>query len=300
MNSVNQAVLVVDDEELNLELISEYLRSAEITAHGVADGGTAMDMLMKTPERYSAILLDRVLPGEDGIEILRRIKSDRELKILPVIMQTAKDSKADILEGLQAGAYYYLTKPYDRQTLLTIVRAAINDCRNYRQLLIAVEQTSNTLKTMNKGSFAYRTLEEARSLAALLANACDNSSQVVLGLTELMINAVEHGNLGIGYEEKSRLNALGKWENEIVRRLNQPEHQHKQVIVEFERHENSIIFAILDQGAGFEWQKYLEVSPERALDNHGRGIAMANLVSFERIEYRGDGNEVCVTVMNQE
>jgi anti-sigma regulatory factor (Ser/Thr protein kinase) len=153
---------------------------------------------------------------------------------------------------------------------------------------------------MDKGSFSFRTLEEARSLAALLANACVDPNLVVLGLTELMINAVEHGNLGIGYEEKSRLNALGKWESEIIYRLNQPEYMHKQVTVEFERRENSIIFAILDQGPGFEWRNYLEISPERALDSHGRGIAMANLISFDSIEFRGNGNEVCVTVVNQE
>jgi len=300
MRDTGPSVLVVDDDVFNLELITEYLGSTEIAAISVSDGETAMDMLQKSPETFSAVLLDRMLPGLDGIDVLRSIKSDPELTMLPVIMQTARGGKKDMLDGLRAGAYYYLTKPYDRQTLLAIVRTALNDYKSYCQLQVNVKQAAQTLKMMNKGRFKFRTLEEARSLAALLANACDDSDHVVLGLTELMVNAVEHGNLGIGYKEKSRLNAIGEWENEIMYRLNQSQHIGKQATVEFERSENSIIFAILDQGAGFEWQGYLELSPERALDSHGRGIAMANSISFDTIEYRGNGNEVYVTVVNRE
>ena len=300
MSPNHRSVLVVDDDELNLELVSEYLWGTEILSEGVSNGNTAMGLLQNSPEKYSAVLLDRMLPEQDGIDILRSIKSDPGLRMLPVIMQTARDSKTDMLEGLQAGAYYYLTKPYDRQTLLAIVRAAINDYRNYRQLQIDVQQTTHTLKMMKKGSFSYKTPDEARRLAALLANACNDSKLVVLGLTELMINAVEHGNLGIGYEEKTRLNQRGHWEREVLHRLSLKEHRDKCVRVEFERRENSIKFAILDQGEGFDWQKYLEISPDRALDSHGRGIAIANLISFDTIEYYGCGNEVRVTVVNQE
>lgn len=300
MNDRMPAVLVVDDEELNLELISEYLRETEIQPVTVACGERALEMLRESPDKYSAVLLDRMLPGADGLEILREIKRTNELAMLPVIMQTARDSKESMLEGLQAGAYYYLTKPYDRGTLVAIVRTAISDYKTYRQLQTNVKQTAHTLKMMDRGQFTYRTLDEARSLAALLANACNDSDHVVLGLTELMVNAVEHGNLGIGYEEKSRLNAVGRWEDEVAARLNRPEHVDKYVTVEFERSENTIVFAILDEGEGFEWQKYLELSPERALDSHGRGIAVANSISFDRIEYRGSGNEVFVTVVNQD
>ena len=63
---------------------------------------------------------------------------------------------------------------------------------------------------------------------------------------------------------------------------------------------NRIRFVILDQGAGFEWENYLDLCPDRAFDSHGRGIAMALSISFDQIEFRGNGNEVSVTVVNQE
>ena len=300
MGDTRPTVLIVDDDELNLELIAEYMRATEIRSVAVASGELALSKLNEKPGGFSAVLLDRTLPGIDGLDVLRTIKSDQQLSMLPVIMQTARDSKKSVLEGLQAGAYYYLTKPYDRQTLLAIVRTALNDYETYCELQLNVRRTAHTLKMMNRGRFSFRTLEEARSLAALLANACKASDHVVVGLTELLVNAVEHGNLGIGYEEKSRLNALGLWEDEVKFRLNQPEHIKKRVTVEFERKEKTIVFAILDEGEGFEWQKYLKLSPERALDSHGRGIAVANSISFDRIEYRGNGNTVCVTVVDQE
>lgn len=300
MSGMKPTVLVVDDDGLNLELISEYLRDTEIMAYCVDSGESALKLLTKSAERFSAVLLDRMMPGVDGMEVLSRIKSDPVLSKLPVIMQTAKEGRKSMLEGLQAGSYYYLTKPYDRQTLLAIIRTAVNDYQRYCELQNNVKQTAHTLKMMNKGSFSFQTLDEARNLAALLANACADADHVVLGLTELMVNAVEHGNLGISYEEKSRLNAMGQWEDEVQRRLALPENSSRRATIKFVRNNKKIEFVILDQGVGFEWKNYLDLCPDRAFDSHGRGIAMAKSVSFNQIEFRGNGNEVSVTVLNQE
>lgn len=300
MSSERASVLVVDDEEFNLELIADYLDEDGIDAVCADRGIVAWETLQAAPDKFSAVLVDRMMPGMDGLELLTHIKAEPSLSMLPVIMQTAATGKQNMLEGLQAGAYYYLTKPYDRQTLIAIVNTAINDYQRYSLLRENVQQTAQTLKMMDKGMFTYQTLEDGRNLAALLANACDDANRVVLGLTELMVNAVEHGNLGIDYKEKTRLNRAGKWETEISQRLKQAEFCEKRVRVEFERRPAEVIFNIIDQGNGFEWEKFLEISPDRAFDTHGRGIAMANSISFDQIEYRGAGNEVRATVFIKE
>lgn len=296
----NTTVLVVDDDEFNLELVGEYLRETEVKAVSVVNGEQALRVLEEKPECFSAVLLDRMMPGIDGIEVLSSIKADPVLAMLPVIIQSAEEGTQSVLEGLQAGAYYYLTKPYDRQTLLAIIRAAVSDYQRYCELQENVKQATDTLKMMDKGRFTFQSLEEARNLAASLANACVDADHVVLGLTELMINAIEHGNLGISYQEKTRLNNLGEWEREIKKRINMPENLSKRAIIEFERDNNKIEFVIFDQGHGFEWKKYLELSPDRVFDSHGRGIALARAISFDDIEFRGKGNEVRVTVINQD
>jgi len=291
-------VLAVDDEPFNLEIIKEYLSERNIDTVCVESGEQALIVLQNSPQRFSAVLLDRMMPGIDGIEVLKQIKADENTSRLPVIMQTAKAGKENMLEGLNAGAHYYLSKPYDQATLIAIISTAISDYQRYKKIQENLEQSAQTLMLMNRGEFNFKSLNEARSLSALLARACPESDSVVFVLTELMVNAVEHGNLGISYQEKSRLIADEKWEDEILHRLALPENRDKQVSIEFTRNENEITFLITDQGAGFNWQEYMEVSPNRAFDSHGRGIAMANSISLNQIKYLGKGNKVSVTVCN--
>ena len=296
MTEEKTVVLVVDDEIFNLDLITDYLNESDIDVVCVERGEQALTVLQESPDRFSAILLDRMMPGMDGIEVLAHIKKDEKINRLPVIMQTASSGKKNMLEGLNAGAYYYLSKPYDQETLIAIVKTAIRDYKHYVHIQGNLKQSVQTLKMMDKGLFNFKSLEEGRNLAILLANACPNSERVVLGLTELITNAVEHGNLGITYEEKTRLNAQGNWQSEVENRLASPAHKDKCATVEFNRNDNKITLVISDQGNGFDWREFMTVSPERAFDSHGRGIALANSISFENIEYLNNGNKVCVTV----
>lgn len=64
----------------------------------------------------------------------------------------------------------------------------------------------------------------------------------------------------------------------------------------FERSSNELRFTIQDQGQGFDWRNFLDMSPKRAFDNHGRGIAMARLLSFDQIDYNEVGNAVLAVV----
>ena len=292
VNPINPSVLVVDDEIFNLEILSEYLSDEGYNVVSAEDGSKAWALLEGAPERFDVVLLDRMMPHMNGMEVLERIKGHPQLNMLPVVMQTAKAAPQDILEGLEAGAYYYLTKPFDKETMLAIVKTAVVDYKAYRTLQEEAAKTTQALSLMTQGQFAFRTLDEARDLAALLANAGPHAGKAVLGLSELLINGVEHGNLGITYEEKSELNETGTWEAEVLRRLALPENAEKRVTVSFECEGGEMRFLISDQGKGFDWASYLEISPERAFDNHGRGIAMARMVSFDRVEYLGNGNQV--------
>ena len=289
-------VLVVDDEELNLELIADYLSDDNIESVCVESGEQALERLHENPNKFSAVLLDRMMPGLNGIEVLQQIKADEKLNEIPVIMQTAKVGTESMIEGLKAGAQYYLSKPYDQQTLSTIVSTAIHDYKRYAQLQDDLKQAEKTLMMMEKGEFTFKSLDEGRDLATLLAQACPDSSRVILGLTELLINAVEHGNLAIDYDETSKLQAVGELENVIDSRLISPLYKDKIVTLEFSRSDDEINFTISDQGAGFDWSQYMEICPERAFDTHGRGIALANSISFDRLEYSGSGSKVCATV----
>jgi len=111
-------------------------------------------------------------------------------------------------------------------------------------------------------------------------------------ITELITNAVEHGNLGISYAEKTALCAAGRWEEEIRRRVALPENADKAVEVRFEHHSGESHIWIRDAGAGFNWPAYVSIDASRTEDPHGRGIALARTVSFDWLEYLGNGSEV--------
>lgn len=286
-------ILIVDDEPVSIEITIEFLLEKNYTINTAQDGNIAWQMLESNPESYDVILLDRMMPGMDGMQLLARIKQHPVLKQCPVIFQTARTTTDDILEGMHAGAYYYLTKPFARNQLFSILEAAVADRVHYRELRHQLSASTNSLGLMTSASFYFQTLDDVQSLALLLAKACPHPEKVVTGLSELMINAVEHGNLGITYVEKTYLNNEGQsWIDEVERRLNLEENKHKYGEISIQRVGDEILFIIRDQGTGFNWEPYMEIRVERLADNHGRGIAMSNLFSFSRLEYRGVGNEV--------
>jgi len=284
-------ILIVDDEELNLEIITEYL-SEDYQTSTATDGAIAWAMLEKDPETYDVILLDRMMPNMSGMEVLEKLKQHPILQHRPIIFQTAKASVADIAEGLNAGAFYYLTKPFNEEVLLSVVKTAVNDSLRYKAIQQSLEQTKLTMGMLNLAVFEYKTLDEARSIASLVSNACPQPEKIVMGLTELMVNAIEHGNLGITYDEKSALNEKGTWVEEISARLLLKQNKDKIATLNFQRLKNKIEIIITDQGEGFDWETYMDFDPNRVMDSHGRGIAIANKLSFSLVEYRGKGNEV--------
>ena len=288
-------LLIVDDEPLNLEILSEYFDGQGYRLSMAENGEVAWAMLRQHPD-VDLVLLDRMMPGIDGVELLKRIKADPELKPIPVIMQTAASAPEQVREGLLAGALYYLTKPYERDSLLSIVRAALADGNTRRDLQQRLREHTNALRLMESARFSLSTLDEVGCLAVFLAQACPEPEGAVLGLSELLVNAIEHGNLGISYEEKSSLKRSDRWQEEISRRLQLPENAGKRVDVTFERDGSTIRICITDQGKGFDWSRYLDFDPARAFDPDGRGIAMARLGSFQDLQYQGKGNVVLATI----
>lgn len=290
-------VLIVEDNEADRALLDAHLSRDGFDTEFAGDGVEAWSILDAHPDRFDLVLLDRTMPRMDGIELLKRIKADHRFLILPVILQSALVARDEVIEGIRAGAYYYLAKPYDSEMLLSVVRTAASDRAAAKDLQMRVRRGLQVLQLLDEAHFTYRTIEEARGLAAVLANACPDAEATVIGLTELMVNAVEHGNLGITYDEKSVLLEQRGWAEEVTRRLALPENRGKRVDVRFLRSDDELRFTICDRGNGFEWTRYLDIDPRRAFDRHGRGIIMARHVSFSSIEYRGCGNEVVATVI---
>jgi CheY-like chemotaxis protein/anti-sigma regulatory factor (Ser/Thr protein kinase) len=288
--------LVVDDERMNRDVIVAGLRVAGYETATAEDGQAAWEALDADPGGFDVILLDRRMPRMDGMALMAKLKADERLRDIPVIMQTAFAAPEDVVDGLQAGVYYYLAKPLDRRLLLSVVAAAVADRLRFRRLQRDLDRRTTALGLMAEGNFAFRTLDEGNTLAVALARACPRSRFMVVGLSEIFTNAIEHGNLGIGSAEKERLIADKRWASEIEARLDAPQNRGKAVRVEFRRRADEVRITVRDDGGGFDWRSYVDLDPQRAFAAHGRGIAMARRLCFDSVEYHDPGNEVVLTI----
>lgn len=290
-------LLLVDDDDFICSVMESGLVQLGYQVDIANDGWLAWNKLQSAPNRYDLVLLDKNMPRMDGITLLKQLKSDPGLAKLPVVMLTGDHHPEEVAEGLAAGAFYYLIKPAAPQILDAVIANALEDRRRKDELREIVSHQESSHGLIRRGEFVYRTLAEAKGLALLLASASQNASRTITGYSELLINAVEHGNLEIGYGEKSRLLTAGCWLEEIESRLASPQYAARRVEVALENSDQAFTVTITDQGQGFDWRRYLEFEPERAFDLHGRGIAMSKSFSFDCLEYWGKGNSVTATVL---
>ncbi len=285
-------ILAVDDNPTALRLLVAMLEQAGYETVQATNGREALEVLRQQPEDIDVILLDRMMPVMDGMEVIRLVHADTELRFIPIIMQTAADRPEEISEGIKAGVFYYLTKPLERKTLLSVVQAAAKQMEQQRTLRDEMRRHRLSFGLIQVLKSTFKTLEEGESLASFLANCFPDPERALSGISELLINAVEHGNLGISYEEKTTLMEESRWRDEVARRLQDPACADKKVVVIFERKDNTWYLQVTDQGAGFDWKKFLEFDPSRASHNHGRGVAMANTIAFDKLIYNKQGNQV--------
>jgi class 3 adenylate cyclase len=116
-------VLVVDDNEMNRDMLSRRLGAGGFPVETAEDGSSALRLLDE--EHFDIVLLDVMMPGLSGIDVLQRIRERSSESDLPVIMVTARDAAEDVVEALRAGANDYVTKPLDFAVVLARVETQI-------------------------------------------------------------------------------------------------------------------------------------------------------------------------------
>lgn len=116
------------EDDASIRDIEVYaLQSTGYEAQGFEDGASFLQAL-KT-QKPELVVLDVMLPGEDGIELLRHLRQNPEYKNIPVIMATAKGTEYDKIQGLDLGADYYLTKPFGVMEFVSCVKAVLRRCQ---------------------------------------------------------------------------------------------------------------------------------------------------------------------------
>ena len=137
------------EDDASIRDIEVYaLSSAGFAARGFEDGSSFYAAITGEKDKPQLIVLDVMLPGIDGIELLKRIRVNAALKQIPIVMATAKGSEYDKIQGLDLGADYYLTKPFGVMELISCVKAVLRRCgaEDEKSTLNACGISMNTLE----------------------------------------------------------------------------------------------------------------------------------------------------------
>jgi len=160
-------ILIVDDDPNVALLVKMTLSKHDGYSLEIAvNGDKALERIREAPP--DLVLLDLMMPGIDGIEVCRRIKSDEKTKFIPVLMLTAKREASDMILGMEVGANDYITKPFNPEELVARVRVHLR------------------IKALEKEAAARVELETALGMSVTLQHKINNPLTGVVGNIELL------------------------------------------------------------------------------------------------------------------
>ncbi len=165
-------IFCVEDDSSIRDLMLYTLNSAGFEAKGFPDGKSFFDVLQA--EKPQLIMLDIMLPGEDGIAILKKLRTQPETKEIPVIMATAKGTEYDKVIGLDLGADDYLAKPFGMMEMISRVKAVLrrtSPAKTEKYIRIGkLELNLETYVVIENGERVQLTLKEYKLLRTFMEN----------------------------------------------------------------------------------------------------------------------------------
>jgi DNA-binding response OmpR family regulator len=145
-------VLIIDDDLELCELVTEFLGSEGFVCESVQDGESGLTKVAN--ESYALVVLDVMLPGLNGFEVLRRIRRSERSARLPALMLTARGEDVDRIVGLELGADDYLPKPFNPRELVARIRAVLRRAEKFEAPAPPPEQLSLGDVELNRGTYS--------------------------------------------------------------------------------------------------------------------------------------------------
>jgi len=287
-------ILIVEDDPASRLFLSEVMKGLRHDVAAAEDGKIGLEVFDKF--KPDLVFSDIRMPNMDGLELLARIRKLSSDAI--VVMTTAFGSEEYTVKALRLRANDYLLKPIRREDLLGIIQkySTVVASRTLEsEILGKIVRRESTIKIDNRldlvGKIADRLMLDT-------GNAISKKDRlgVHLGLVELLMNAMEHGNLEITYEEKTAaLEAIpDAWMRLLSERLSQPTLASRIVTIDFKMNQEICEWIITDEGNGFNWKSLPDpLAEENLLESHGRGIMLSRM-QFDEFQYIGNGNTVHV------
>lgn len=237
----------------------------------------------------AAILIDGIVGSDFVAEKIAFIDQSFVERNGPVVVTLdGEPDKDDPILSLDRVRYFDVSQGVDK--LRRFLAEEVNDYIRISALRQTLAQDEPDREVLVDGVYRFASRREAQKLATVFSHVSTDPMPLAIGLSELFFNAIEHGCLEIGHDEKGQLIEAGRLSDEVIRRRNSINYRHRYASVEVCRGETEIVFRVKDPGKGFDFAAYLadETGHEK---KHGRGITMAK-GCFTRLTYAGCGNDV--------
>jgi len=288
----NKYILVVDDDPTMQMVLQGMIEKAGFKPVIAENGEKALQFLEIGGANIGLVLLDRHLPDIDGFEVVKKIQALENGAGIPIIMQSGSNKPKDIRDAIDAGLFYYLTKPFKIEALQSVLNFAIQKSKMRDVLKERVDNGYTPINLIKSASFEFQTIGEASKMAILLSSFFPSPFTVFPGMYALLSNAVEHGNANIGFEEKTKLIDEGDYEKNLKKLKS------KEIIeVQFIHKDGRFSVRITDKGQGFDWKTWIKFETDHGSYTHGYGILKA-LKSFDEVTYNTAGNQVMASIFD--
>ncbi|HNS99578.1 MAG TPA: response regulator [Polyangiaceae bacterium] len=289
-------VLLIDDEALVRDELGGLLMDEGYQLMTAPDGESGLASFRDNAP--DMVITDVRMPRRDGLSVAMTIR--QQAPTTPITVITGHGNEAMVLEALRAGVTDFIKKPVRFEDLINALErmeAALRLARTQGADLpaaVSVKERTWVYELENDLSaiplFVDVLLREVGALAHPRV-----ASELSLALRELLINAIEHGNLQLTYEEKSHALEIGNLSRIIEERRLQPTLKQRKTILRIARRGPSLSVRIIDEGNGFDWKSLPDpTEPSYLLAEHGRGVLLARL-AVDELSYNEIGNEVTFT-----
>ncbi len=183
------------------------------------------------------------------------------------------------------------SKDFSLQTFFSMLASSIYSAHDDPESFV-FNQSDILCSTEYRGIICFQTPLLAKIMSLVLANLSKEPDRLELGLWEIFMNGIEHGNLGIDHDLKKNQVHSDSMDDLVQRRLSDIHYKDRLVNASYIINPQRAVFDIKDEGDGFDWLKFWEVDDSRILDKSGRGIALSRLMAFDHITYLGNGSNV--------
>lgn len=287
-------ILLIDDEELVREELGGLLGDEGYELVTGSDGEEGLKLFRS--QKPDMVITDVRMPRRDGLSVAMTIR--QEDPSVPVTVITGHGNESMAIDALRAGVTDFIKKPVRLDDLVAAL-ARMEAAR--RPAGLEVGQLPESVEIVER-AWSYRLENDLAAVPTFVdhvtrscAGDLDRVAALELGLAlrEMLINAIEHGNLAVTYDEKSR--AMDSQEGMgplIAHRSGLHRYMGRRVDVTVRRLARRLVARITDEGEGFDWRSLPDPNdPMNLLSSHGRGILLARM-SVDTLTFNEKGNEV--------